>query len=270
MFARKLMFPFLLAAIILLVLSWRVDERYIIWLLLPVGISAVLYMLSPQIDWWWYNRHPPPLPSPVIRLFEGYCPFYRQLDEADRLRFRQRVALYQMGVEFIPMVFEQVPEDIKSVLAAQAVQLTFHEDSFLIEKFERIVVYPHPFPSPQYPDLFHASELYAPDGVLLFSADEVMKGFLAPRKFYPVALHEYARAFLLTHPERSLPSLPDDLWNALEDISGLTHEKMEKDIGLGPVDPLAACIVHYFCFPEAFQQRLPEWSLHLQDLFRKK
>lgn len=267
MFSRILLVPFGILALIFGLLSWKVDEMFVWFLLIPAIAIVVIYMLSPQIDWWWYNRHPPDLPTPGAQLLERFNLFYQRLDEAEKLRFRQRVALYMMGVDFIPMVFEKVPEDFKVILAAQAVQLTFNREDFLLQPFERIVVYPHVFPSPQFQETFHASELYEPDGVLLFSADEVMRGFITPGQFYHVALHEYAKAFLLKYRALSLPAPDESIWESLERISGLSKERTENCIGLPGIEILPVCINHYFTFPDKFAQELPEMHQQFRAIF---
>jgi hypothetical protein len=267
MFARILLVPLVIVSILFGLLTWKIDEFFVWFLVVSVAGTVLVFMLSPQINWWWYNRHPPDLPEPGAQLLERFCGYYQRLEEAGKLRFRQRVALYLMGVDFIPMVFKKVPEDFKVILAAQAVQLTFHRDDFLLQPFERIVLYPHVFPSPQYPETFHACELFEPDGVLLFSADEVMRGYMTPDQFYHVALHEYAKAFLLTHKGLSLPVPDETIWPSLERISGLSRAKTENCVGLPDIPVLAVCITHFFVFPDTFAQELPELYQQLGQVF---
>ena len=80
-------------------LTWKIDEWFVWFLVVSVAGTVVVFMLSPQINWWWYNRHPPDLPEPGIQLLDRVCGFYQRLEDAGKLRFRQRVALYLMGVE---------------------------------------------------------------------------------------------------------------------------------------------------------------------------
>ncbi|MEZ4893439.1 MAG: hypothetical protein R2778_10550 [Saprospiraceae bacterium] len=96
---------------------------------------------------------------------------------------------------------DNLPHDIELVLAAQAVTLNFHKEQILFPAFEKVIVYPKPFPSPEHP-YPHSSELYEPDGCLIFSAENLMRAFFNPGKLYQVGLHEYAKAYLLANPER--------------------------------------------------------------------
>ncbi len=267
-FATLLLAPFLAGALTFLYLAWQ-DSDYAP-AIIPFAIGAsIIWILSPQINWWWYNRHPPELPPALKTLLEQGSVFYRSLTAEEQLRFRQRVALFIMGTDWMPMGWpdEQVPLDVRLALAVPAVTLTWAEPSFLFEKFEKVVVYPEPFPSPEH-DYLHASELYAPDGCLLFSAEQLMMSFLQPGTMYNIGLHEYAKAFVLTYPERPYPTLDaTDIWERLEACSRMSRAHIESVIGMAGVDPLPVAIHHYFSFPRRFRTVLPEVAGALDAVF---
>ncbi len=267
-FATLLLAPFLAGALTFLYLAWQ-DSDYAP-AIIPFAIGAsIIWILSPQINWWWYNRHPPELPPALKTLLEQGSVFYRSLTAEEQLRFRQRVALFIMGTDWMPMGWpdEQVPLDVRLALAVPAVTLTWAEPSFLFEKFEKVVVYPRPFPSPEH-DYLHASELYAHDGCLLFSAEQLMMSFLQPGTMYNIGLHEYAKAFVLTYPERPYPTLDaTDIWERLEACSRMSRAHIESVIGMAGVDPLPVAIHHYFSFPRRFRTVLPEVAGALDAVF---
>lgn len=267
-FANFLAAPFVGGALLFLYLAWK-DSDYAPGMIPFVVGAALVWAFAPQINWWWYRRRPPVL-SPALRgLLERYCGFYRRLDQAGQQRFRERTVLFMIGTEWMPVAWpdEAVPPDVQLALTAQAVTLTFNRPVFLFDKFEKVIVYPLPFPSPEH-DYMHASELYAPDGCLLFSAEQLMLGFSQPGALYNIAMHEYAKAFVLTYSDEAYPDLSaDDIWENLQACSQMTRAHIESVIGIAGVEPLPVAIHHYFMFPQQFRASMPDAAAVLDRIF---
>ncbi|MCP3931516.1 MAG: zinc-dependent peptidase [Bacteroidetes bacterium] len=259
--------PFLVGTFICLYLAWEVDSTYAKYMIPQVILLALIYILSPQINWWWYKRYPPDLAEPIRQLFQRCFPFYMNLSTEEKKRFRQRVFLFNTTHEYMPQGMENVPEDVKAVVGASAVRLTLQKEKFVCPKFERIVIYPHPFPSPQYKEDWHASEIFEEDGVLLFSAEQLMKGFMESDKYYQTGLHEFAKVFVICHPEFTFPKFREDIWSKLEKISGFSFESISNWIGLPEIDPLPVSIHHFFTSPQRFKLFLPEVFEQYQKIF---
>ncbi len=257
MLSKILYIPFALGVATFVLMGVNVDSHYYNYTVPFVLGMAVIYILSPQIDWWWYQRHPPELPAGLRHLINTQLPFYQNLPVADKTRFRQRMAMYMHANEFKPQGMETVADDLKAVVAASAVQITLGHEDYLMGKFEHIIIYPHPFPSPQFPDQWHASEFYEEDGVIMFSAEQLMPGFMQPHRFFNIGLYEYARVFRHCHPEVAFPNIGEEHWPALERISGFPKEKNINYIGLREIDLTALAVSHFFMFPERFREHLP-------------
>jgi hypothetical protein len=119
-------------------------------------------------------------------------------------------------------------------------------------------VYPHPFPSPQHPEKWHASEIFDEDGVVLFSAEQLMAGFMNPTRFFHLGLYEMARVYLKNHPQAAIPDFSEGDWGKLERISGLSRDVVHHFIGLPDADVRAVAIAHFFVFGEKFRSEMPE------------
>ena len=257
MLSKILMIPFVVLAFAFLFMAVLVDSGYAMWAVPFVVALAVIYVMSPQINWWWYQKHPPRLAEPLVKMLLARLPFFRGLPPAEKTRFCTRIALYMEANEFRPQGTEKVPEDVKAVIAASVVQLTFGMDDYLLNKFEHIIVYPHPFPSPQY-ERWHACENYEPDGAILFSAEQLMAGFAAPQKFFHIGLYEYAKVLQICHPDFHFPDWPADSWGKLTAVSGFSKAALEKWVGLPDLDLTAVAVAHFFVFPEKFKTVLPQ------------
>lgn len=270
MLSKLLLTPLVIGSLIFLYLAWEVDPDWSYYLI-PCAVGAALvYVLSPQIDWWWYKRFPPKLPRGLQTMLRSRFHWYKQLPPNLQRRFEERTALYMKAHEFKAQGMETMPADVQAVIAASAVQISFGHEDFLMEPYEHIIVYAHPFPSPQYPDKWHTSELYDEDGVLLFSAQHLMLGFFEPRKYFNIALYEYARVFKRCHPEKPWPEWQPSDWQALETISGMPQQAIQNWIGLPDIDIEAVAAVHFFVFPERFIQHLPERFTIFQEIFFPK
>ncbi|MDO8368367.1 MAG: zinc-dependent peptidase [Saprospiraceae bacterium] len=269
MFANRIMLPFVLIAALFLVLAWTVDDKYSIYFVPFLVISALIFILSPQINWWWYSRNMPELSVELRAFLERSCGFYRRLSAAEQRRFRGRVALFNMGTDWEPLAFpeDSLPPDVQLAIAAQAVMLTFKREQFLFEKFEKVIIFPRPFPTPEHP-YDHASEMHEADGCLLFSAEQVMLAFVKPSQWYNVAMHEYAKAFVLKYPEEPWPAFAEEaVWDKLEAVSGMPRAHVESVIGLAGVDGLPVAIHHFFVFPGRFATVFPDENRAFSQIF---
>jgi len=265
--ARILAIPLFIIFAVLLYVNMQ-NGGQSAWYLVPaILLLAAVYILSPQINWWWYSRNPPEVAAPIRELFARYS-FYQRLPTSEQLKFRQRVALFVMANDFIPQIIEKVPEDVKYIVAANAVTLTFGQKNFLFPKFENIIINPKPLPTLQYPDNYHASEIYEPDGAVLFSMPQLVQGFVESTRYFNIGLYEYAKIFFISHAEIPPPELSNDVWESLEKVSGFSKSWIEQWINLSDIDPLAVSVAHFFTLPEAFRKELPELFEQFRMIFK--
>ncbi|HOY19378.1 MAG TPA: zinc-dependent peptidase [Haliscomenobacter sp.] len=269
-FSKILSLPFVLIMALGFYLALQVNPSYAYMVVPCVLVLALIYIFSPEIDWFWYQRHPPELPEKLLAFFEKHSFFYQQLrSEDDRRLFRQRVAMFKIATDFkSPEEGTEVSEDLKVAAAASAVSLTFQGPNFLLPPFETVVVFPQAFHSPQYQRHVHTSELFEEDGVLLFSAPHLMKGFMSPKEYYDVGLHEWARAFVLCSSQLAWPTDDPQRWHDFSRISGFPAQAIQQWINRPDVELLPATIVHYFHFPQQFKAVLPEVYGQLEGIFR--
>lgn len=241
------------------------------WALVAVGLAVLLvaaFMVSPLINWWWWQRFPPDLNKGLHGILELKHDFYRALNETDRREFRRRLFLFGQGTNFRPQAMDNVPEDAKLMIAVAAVTMTFNQEDFLFENFENVIVYPHPFPSPQFPESFHASEIYEEDGVIMLSLEHVGRGFLEPEQYFNPAWYEYARVYQRTYPDKPYGDWSSVSWADIEAISGFSHEALKGWIGLEALDLQAFGIAFFFVRPQHFQQQLPTLAQQLNNIFK--
>lgn len=266
MLPRLLAFPCIVGIAVFLYLGYAVDTSYGKFIVpFIIGVWAA-YIFEPQLNWWWYKRYPPDIDDQLKKMFEVKLPFYQKLSPENKSHFRQRTAMYMLANDFIPQGPETVPEDVKGFITANIIQLTFGQTDYRMPKFERMVVYPTPFLSPQYREYIHSSELFEEDGVLLFAIDHLMPGTMESTRYYNICLHEFARVFRLSYPEKKYPTFSESIWDDFAKLSGYTKVKIEKYIGLPDQDPWPVSVVLFFSFPAKFKKHLPELYQEISHL----
>jgi len=270
MFARAISTILAIIAIALFAYShfYETDNPVLAtYAIVPFIIAALIFIMAPQINWWWYTKNPPSIDSNLKTILQTRLSFYQNLSEADKSKFEKRVTLFIMAKQFTPKIHDEVPEDMKAIIAASAVMLTFHkEEDWLFDKFEQYIIYPHPFPTPQYEE-WHICENFEEDGVMLFSAQHLLHGFFEPQKYYQIALHEFVNVFLDNYLGTKYPQFGEDNWVDFEKISNFSEEKIKAYIGLQNVSPTSVGTTLFFTHREYFAQVLPREFETLQKIF---
>jgi len=266
MFANRINTGLLFLCILLYYLGFTQGKVYAIVGIPFVLLLAVSFVLSPQVNWWYYSRNPPKMDDKMRSFIYQHSKFYQELSLEGKQRFNDRLVMFLMAHDFMPMAVKTIPEDIKGIIAANAVHLTFGLPDYLMDKFEKIVIYPSSFPSPQFPRQLHASESFKEDGVVILAAAHLVKGYTEPELYYNISLHEWVRVFLQLYPNKRMLSLPEDIWIHLERISRFPKANLEQFIGLPQPDPTPIAICHYLMFPKQFEQALPEVFVAISDL----
>lgn len=269
-FASILGFPFALAfAIIMYLIFTTQNDDLSYWLIPPFIILALIWILSPQINWWWWKRNPPPIDKPIIKWMEQFSMFYNSLSSKSKSIFENRMSLFILSKEFGSMGEEkkELPEDLKGIIAHIAIQLTFGREDFLFDKFERIVVYKHPFPTPS-KQYLHTVETETEDGTLIFSMEHLIPGMLRKGEIYNIGLHGFADAFIHENKHITFPDVDRISWEQLENISGFSLETILGTTGLEDVNKLTVLINHYVTFYDRLVQVLPDCAKQLNEIFR--
>lgn len=269
MLSKKLYLVFGLGAILTaLIVVFALDrtQTWVALFMLPfVLLLSLSYVFSPQIDWWWFQKHPPELSGGLSNLLLKYFPFYQNLSKENKKRFRHRTAMYMEARGFYAKMGEEsteVPADIKTIISANIVMLTFGQKDFILDQFERIFIYLQAFHSPNY-KFWHSSELNEEDACIMFSGEHIMVSFRQPRRGYNLVLHEFARAFQISYPKFDYPEFDERMWDdlgkdAILKYLGMPEEEIDK-IGIG--------VNCFFRNPKKFKEEMPRAFEKFSSIF---
>lgn len=233
--------------------AFSYGEKYA-WLVVPpVVLMGGVFSLKPQINWWYWTRvGSPDLPTTYAPILERFAS-YRALTLEDKREFRRRTFLLRQRIQFIGKGIETVTEDIEYMAAASAAAVTFGRRDFELTGFDTVVFYPHQFPTPQH-EALHASELYVPDGTLIFTLNFFVRSVMEPRSYPQLGLYEFAKAYQQVYPGRRLPRLN---WEQVQDISNFSAAKVKEFIGLPEIDLAALGVTLYLTHGEIMAQKYP-------------
>lgn len=252
---------FILAVSCLLMFFFTYDDngKAFIWIFIPVVLLVAVYAGQAQLDYWWMTNHPVPLDQPILDWLEKFGYFYLSLGESDKKTYENRLSNYLFARDFKLVGRKEqrdLPEDIKAVIASQAIHLTFGQDDFLLDDYDRIFVYPHPFPSPQFPHL-HQVETENIDKVIILAMDQAMHGVARPKENYNIALHAYAEAFMHAYPQKEFPEVHKEGWQPAVETLGLSKEQILTTCGHEMVDLRAVHMVAYLSNKEKYKTLCP-------------
>ncbi len=122
--------------------------------------------------------------------------FYKKLNDKQKQHFEHRVASFIIDKTFIGREGQQITDDIKVLVSATAVMLTFGFRDYFIGLIDKIFVYPGEFYS-NANDKYHKGELNPRLGALVISWKHFEHGFDIGNDNLNLGIHEFAHAIHL-------------------------------------------------------------------------
>jgi len=245
----------------------------IIYIVIPITFLVLIYLFSPQIDYWWFSRNPVELDDKLISMLNKVNPRYAVLSQEEKIEFNNQLFLFTEGRAYSAKGMEtdndNVPYDIKMMISQIPTTMTFRRTEKDFKDWERIVLYKHPFPSPRYKFL-HTMETFAEDGIVILSLEHVEKAIVQRGEHYDVAWHAYAEAFIKSNPTENYPDLPKDVWDRIERICPQDKRTITNTLGFKEVDAMAVLINLYFNVETALRRELPQVSDRFDAIFIQK
>ncbi len=133
--------------------------------------------------------------------------FYKNLDSKYERYFEHRVASFIKDKEFIGREGITVTDEMKTLISATAVMLTFGFRDFYIGLIDKIFIYPNSFYSTSN-DEYHKGEFNPRLQTLVLSWSDFLKGFEIGDDNINLGIHEFAHAVHLNSlKERDVSSI---------------------------------------------------------------
>lgn len=208
--------------------------------------------------------------SRINKLLEEKVDYYKHLSDPQRARFIRRIYDFREQTKFVGMEGLAVTEEMELIISAGAVQLTFWLKHYALDFIKRIHIYPEVFYHKGINRRIKGGAV--PNGVIMFSWRDILKGYSDPHDKINLALHEMAHALKLSafHGEEFDTKFHGYIDNWL-DISQEEYIKIQsgqysvlrKYAGVNMHEFFAVSVEHFFEAPKEFSEHLPDVYNHL-------
>jgi Mlc titration factor MtfA (ptsG expression regulator) len=128
-----------------------------------------------------------------IRILENQFTFYQGLNNKEKLVFRHRVATFIKEKEFIGRQDLTITDEIKVLISASAIMLTFGFKDYLLNIINSVIVYPESFYS-KTNDANHKGEMNPRLGLIALSWKDFKHGFDISNDNLNLGVHEFGHA----------------------------------------------------------------------------
>nr|WP_294774056.1 zinc-dependent peptidase [uncultured Flavobacterium sp.] len=206
-------------------------------------------------------------------------PFYQKLSEKHKVYFHHRLASFKETYQFIPREDFQVSREVQTLIAGTYVMLTFGMRRYLIDTFDKIIIYPEEYYSNQ-SEAYHKGEFNPRMKAVVFSWKDFISGFEIDNDNLNLGIHEFSHV-IHHHSLRS------------QDGSSLAfrkqHDRLYKEVNHPPnrqklIDSeyfriyaytnhfefISVIIEHYFETPEEFESQFPELFDYVSKMLNHK
>lgn len=202
--------------------------------------------------------------STYDQVLSTYYSFYRTLQPEKKKVFIQRVKEFIEAREFAGRKGMEVTKEMKIIIAAVAVQVTFGFRNFLMENFRTIIVYPDEYLSNATQQM-HKGETNA-YGVIVFSWKDFIFGLQHATDNLNLGFHEFGHVLLMS--ERAYKNNPGFLfyykyWREHSNDAAIRRKiddnhLFRKYANENEHEFFAIALENFFETPERFQKELPE------------
>lgn len=196
--------------------------------------------------------------------------YYKKLPESARPVFANRVRDFINSKKFTGKEGLSITDEIKVLISAAAVQLTFGLDKYRFDSFSNIFVFPGKFFS-RHNKRYHKGETNLA-GAITFSWDDFKKGYATEDDNYNLGLHEMAHAlrfdkFRNDEFDRFFNAYFDKWMSVGKPEFLRLKEGMESPIreygGANPEEFFAVCVEYFFESPVLMKEKLPDLFRHM-------
>ena len=256
-FGSKVILVILLAILLYIIL------RYAIKL---IEMAYVLKYKKPLYTHFYFFKRK--LNSSQKSILKNNFSFYNRLPNAHKPYFEHRLTSFIKDKDFIGRQGVKVSEEMKVLISATAVMLTFGFRDFYIGIISKIVIYPEAFYS-KTNDAYHKGEFNPRLKALVLSWEDFKKGFEDGKDNLNLGIHEFTHAIHLNSlKERDISSTIfsdsfKELSQALSKDESLRQTLMTSDYFrkyafTNRFEFLAVAIESFIETPEEFKDQFPK------------
>ncbi|MGK7389353.1 MAG: zinc-dependent peptidase [Candidatus Cyclobacteriaceae bacterium M2_1C_046] len=205
--------------------------------------------------------------------------YYNLLSPGDQKIFERKLRSFIASKQFIPRQFPKITDEMKVLVSASAVQLTFGLPQVYLRHFRKIVIYLDTYYS-QINKRYHKGEVNPAYGIIVLSWKNFVEGYADASDSLNVGIHEMAHALHLENViingehsflDRDLLKLWEELVNAEIEEYGRTGrtEFFREYAFTDEHEFFAVAVENFFEKPRLFKEQKPDLYFTLAALLNQ-
>ena len=205
--------------------------------------------------------------------------FYNRLSEKHKGYFQHRLANFTAAYEFIPRQDFEVTQEVKTLIGATYVMLTFGMRHYLINSFDKILLYPETYYSQQLGE-YHKGEFNPRLKALVFSWKDFLEGYEISNDNLNLGIHEFTHAihFYSVHNNNgSSQTFKKHYEQLIREVNYPPNQQRLIDSEYFRVyaytneyEFIAVIVEHYFETPDEFRQEFPKLFDNVSKMLNHK
>lgn len=215
-------------------------------------------------------------PLEIHRELERSYLYYQNLNPILKQRFVERSAIFIAQKKFVARQGLDLTNSIRIIISACAIQVTFGLDSYTLNNFEYVVIYPDIYESPMTKQM-HRGETNL-NGFICLSWKHILEGIENPNDNYNLGLHEWTHALRFNSINYEETDYFFDgyinKWvaGAMPEFANLKNGKQSifRRYGASNIHEfLSVCTEHFFESPDEFKLKAPDLFDQMCILFNQ-
>lgn len=218
-----------------------------------------------------------PFPVKYRTILEKYCAYYNALSFESRKEFERKLKRFMYSKRFIPRSIPSVTDEMRVLISATVIQLTFGLREIYLSSFDKILIYADQYYS-HINQRYHLGEVNPRAGIIVLSWKSFVEGYGDLTDSFNLGIHEMAHAI---HFENKIKNEEVDFLDrkALEQLDLITYREMpiiksgnhfmRKYAATNEYEFFAVALEYFFEQPTMVKQKLPDLYETLKTLLNQ-
>lgn len=193
--------------------------------------------------------------------------FYKKLNQKQKIYFHHRLAVFNKRYQFIARGDSQMNKEVQVLISATYVMLTFGMRKYLVNVFDKIIVYPDEYLS-THSEQYHKGEFNPRMKVVAFSWKHFEEGFEIDNDNLNLGIHEFSHVIhhhSIRNNDGSSLSFKKHYEMIMKEVNHAPNKQRLIDSNYFRIyaytnqfEFISVIIEHYFETPEQFKIEFPE------------
>lgn len=218
----------------------------------------------------------------IRKVLQEKVSFYKGLSKTDRKIYENNIAVFLLEHTITGIDGVEITDEVRALVAATAVRLTFRRPGWEYHSFGEILIYPSGFAADgSYStrtgsDGFTAAGLVHSQGGVILSLPHLLRSFEHENDGFNVGYHEFAHVLDGRRPD----GIPDELslgsYKPWAEAMQTEFEKVHRNrsvlrsyAGTNPAEFFACAVEYFFEKPEKLKERAPGVYEQLSSFFNQ-